>query len=100
MSLNGQEPKPERDDLMRVRNDSNPKLIGASIYEAFQESSKVTIRVIGAGALNQAYKGAALARQRLAANAEDLVIRPGFATVKSDDGNHDVTALVLACTLL
>lgn len=81
-----------------VRPDSNVKGIASLITGSIFEESRITLRAIGAGAINQAVKSTIQARQYLAGQGEDLVIRPGFATVKGNDGS-DVTAVVLHCTL-
>lgn len=81
-----------------VRPDSNVQGVATLITSSIFEESRITLRAIGAGAVNQAVKGAIQARQQLAGQGEDLVIRPGFTTVRGHDGS-DVTAVVLHCTL-
>jgi stage V sporulation protein SpoVS len=56
------------------------------------------LRAIGAGAVNQAVKGTIKARQWLAGEGEDLVVRPGCTIVKGNN-DKDVTAIVLHCAL-
>lgn len=79
---------------------SSVPMIGNQVVEAIHvpECERVTLRAIGAGAVNQAVKGAVHARQQLAANGEDMVMRPGCVTVEGNDGG-EVTAVVLHCFL-
>ena len=81
-----------------VRPDSNVQGIAGLITSSIVEERRITLRAIGAGAVNQAVKGTIQARQQLAGQGEDLVLRCGFTTVKGHDGS-DVTALVLHCSL-
>lgn len=81
-----------------IRPDSNVAGIAALITSSIHEERRITLRAIGAGAINQAVKGTIQARQHLAGGGDDLVIRPGFTTVKGNDGS-DITAIVLHCSL-
>ena len=81
-----------------VRPSSNVQGVGAQIVSIIEEHGRVTLRAIGAGAVNQAIKGAVHARQQLASRGEDLIMRPGFTTVESQEGDS-ITAVVLNCLL-
>lgn len=81
-----------------IRPDSNVQGIAALITSSIHEERRITLRAIGAGAINQALKGTIKARQQLAGGGDDLVIRPGFTNVKGTDGS-DITAVVLHCSL-
>lgn len=69
------------------------------IVSSIGEDRRIILRAIGAGAVNQAIKGVIEARQDLARSGEDLFVRPGFTTVRGNDGT-DVTAVVLHCSLM
>jgi stage V sporulation protein S len=73
--------------------------ISGIITSSIEEDEVITLRSIGAGALNQAVKGIIQARQQLAAQGYDLTLVPGFQTVAGNDGG-DVTAIVLRCRLI
>jgi stage V sporulation protein SpoVS len=88
-----------RHEIIWVRPDSSVPGIATLIVDKLAIEKRVTLRVIGAGALNQGIKGSIQARQVMAGKGEDLVLRPGFATVMGNDGN-EVTAIVLHCTLV
>lgn len=84
--------------LIKVRPSTYAKGLGAMLHQTISEDNRVTLRAIGASATNQALKGAIIARQNLAAEGYDLVIRPGFTYVPGRDGKP-VTAVVLHCLL-
>jgi stage V sporulation protein S len=84
--------------LIWVRPDSNVQSIAALVSSSIEKDKRITLRAIGAGAVNQAVKSVIQARQQLASHGEDLIVRPGFTTVSGNDGN-EVTAIVLHCLL-
>jgi len=90
--------EPDHRSVVWVRPDSNVQAVAGMVMASMGQETRVTLRAIGAGAVNQAVKSVIQARQQLAAMGEDLVIRPGFVTVKGND-ETDVTAIVLHCRL-
>jgi stage V sporulation protein S len=83
---------------VRVAGKSDPTLVARSVVSALQEGFTVNLRAIGAGAVNQAVKAAAIARSYDKDN--DLILRPDFAV--TDDlstplwsGATEATLLVL-----
>lgn len=62
------------------------KLASAIYYELKKNGGKVFLRAVGAGAVNQAVKGIAIARGIAAAMGEDLRMIPGLETVEMKDG--------------
>lgn len=93
----GQEQQPS--NLFFVKPSSNVQGIAGLITSSIREEGRITLRAIGAGAVNQAVKGAIQARQLLAGEGEDLVVRPGCTIVTGNNGRN-VTAVVLHCYLL
>lgn len=87
-----------KQDLIWVRPNSNVQGVAALLTNSIDENKRITLRAIGAGAVNQAVKGSILSRQQLAAQGFDMVLRPGFANVEGNDGGQ-VTAVVLHCLL-
>lgn len=85
--------KPQPDEVLRVGSTTPPQELASAIAHACYEGRPPTIRAIGAGAVNQAIKACAIARQFVAPKAMDLSIRPGFTTVNMKDG--EVSAIVL-----
>lgn len=90
---------PKKPPLIWVRSDSNVDGIAQLLVSSITEDRRITLRAIGAGAVNQAVKGMIRAGQRLSGAGEHLYFVPGFTTVKSDDGNGDITAVVFHCLL-
>lgn len=80
------------DQPLRVSAGSNPQSVASAIAHAVYEHKTVRLRAIGAGAVNQAAKGIAIARGYVAPRGYDLVCKPGFTTVQSRDG--EVSALL------
>jgi stage V sporulation protein S len=72
--------------------------MGGLVASSIAEDKKITLRAIGAGAVNQAVKVGIYASQQLALQGETLSFRAGFTTVEGTDG-EDVTAVVLHCIL-
>lgn len=83
----------DEDGVLRVGASTSPQDLAASIAHACYDGKPPVIRAIGAGAVNQAIKACAIARQYVAPRAMDLSIRPGFTTVQMREG--DVSAIVL-----
>jgi len=80
--------------VLRVGATTAPQELAAAIAHACYEGKPPTLRAIGAGSVNQAVKGAAIARQYVAARAMDLTLRPGWGTVNMPDKDN-VSAIVL-----
>jgi stage V sporulation protein S len=82
-----------------VRPTSNVQSMGGLVASSIAEDKKITLRAIGAGAVNQAVKVSIYASQQLALKGEILYTRNGFTTVEGTDG-EDVTAIVMHCVLI
>jgi stage V sporulation protein S len=79
---------------LRAGAGTSPQSLASAIAHAFYEDTKepVAVRAIGAGAVNQAVKAIAIARGYVAPRGLDLTCVPGFASVKSRDG--DISAVM------
>lgn len=82
-----------RDTVLRVGGSSPAHSLAAAISHAVYDGKRVVLRAIGAGAVNQAMKGAAVARGYVAQRGLDLVIRPGFTAVTGAQ-NEEVSAMI------
>lgn len=82
--------------FLRVSASSNPQSVASAIAHAVYESRQVKLRAVGAGAVNQAVKAIAIARGYTAPRGLDLSCKPGFATIKSRDG--EISAIVFTIT--
>lgn len=79
---------------IKVRTDSPVQQVAASIRMAiFEEHKMPIVRAVGAGAVNQACKGIAVARGLVATQGFDLSANIGFANVLNEDG-EEITSLV------
>lgn len=76
-----------------MKASSNAQALASALSHAVYDSRPVTLRAIGAGAVNQAIKAIAIARGYVAPRGIDLSCRPGFTTVTMTDG--DVSAVTL-----
>ena len=82
----------QEQEPLRVGAGSNPQSVASAVAHAIYEKREVKIRAVGAGAVNQAVKAIAIARGYTAPRGIDLVCIPGFASIKSHDG--DISAIV------
>lgn len=79
--------------LLRVSSKSKPNSVAGAIAGIIRSDTRVQIQTIGAGALNQAIKGVAIARGFIAPTGQDLVCIPYF---KDIEVNGEIkTAIVL-----
>ncbi len=70
---------------LTVSNKTNPNSLGGAIAEIIKCERKTEIRVIGAGALNQAIKGVIVARGFVASLGINLVCIPAFMNTSVED---------------
>lgn len=84
------------DQPLKVAAGSNPQSIASAIAHAVYEHKTVRLRAIGAGSVNQAVKGIAIARGYVAPRGYDLVCKPGFTTVESRDGEISAVLFVIS----
>ena len=80
------------DSVLRVSASSNPQAVASAVAHSIYETKECKIRAVGAGAVNQAVKAIAIARGYTAPRGLDLKCIPGFASIKSHDG--DISAIV------
>ncbi len=74
----------EKIETIKVSSKSNPNSVAGAIAGMVKEYGKVNVEVVGAGALNQATKGAIIARSFLVASGIDISIIPSFIEVDID----------------
>lgn len=84
------------DQILRVSNTSSPSALASAISHALYDSKKVTLRAIGAGAVNQAVKAIAIASGYVAQRGLSVSCKPGFETLFV--GDQSVSAIVLRVT--
>ena len=60
-------------ETIKVSSKSNPNSVAGALANVFREKGIVEVQAIGAGALNQAIKGVAIARGFVAPSGKNLV---------------------------
>lgn len=78
--------------LLRVKGSSSAPSLASVIAHGVYEGKSISLRAIGAAAVNQAMKAVAIAQSYVGAKGMRLMVIPGFTDVEMDDGT--VTALV------
>jgi stage V sporulation protein S len=81
-------------DLIRVAAQSRSTAVAGAIAGVVREHGRADIQAIGAGAVNQAIKAAAIARGFLALDGLDVVCIPSFTDVEI--GGQERTAIRIA----
>lgn len=73
-------------ETLRVSSKTDVRKLGAAICHAIKNNGgRVDLRAIGAGAVNQAVKGIAVARGMAAPDGGDLKAVPAFADVELEN---------------
>ena len=71
-------------ETLKVSSKSEPNRIAGALANVLREKENVEIQAIGAGALNQAIKGIAIARGFVAPSRKNLVCIPAFSDIVID----------------
>lgn len=74
------------DDVLKVSGSSNPQSIASVMARAINAGQTPKMRAIGASAVNQAAKAAAIARGFVAPRGIDLSFIIGFDDIQGDNG--------------
>jgi len=80
---------------LKVASATDAKVLAGAIANAARQSQRVQMVAIGAGSVNQAVKGIAIARQYIETEGLDLTCRPEFVDVGTDEGGQTTTAIKL-----
>ena len=81
-------------DVIRVAAQSRSTAVAGAIAGVVREQGRAEVQAIGAGAVNQAIKAAAIARGFLALDGLDVICIPSFADVEI--GGMERTAIRIA----
>jgi stage V sporulation protein S len=71
-------------EILKVSSKSNPNAVAGAMAGVVRQAGAVEVQVVGAGALNQAIKAVAIARNYVASAGLDLVCSPTFADISID----------------
>lgn len=82
----------ENDVVLKVKSSSSASNLAAAIANNVYDKREVTLRAIGAAAVNQSMKAIAIAQSFVGPRGNVLSCRPGFTTVTMGDG-EEISAL-------
>lgn len=68
--------------MLKVAAESNPQSVGGAIVRNLQEGKQVEMIAVGAGAVNQAVKGFAIASGYASPQGMSISMRPGFTEIE------------------
>lgn len=71
-------------EVLKVSSKSNPSAVAKALALLLRREGKAELHAIGAGAVNQAVKAAAVARGLVAPNGIDAVVIPAFMDIEID----------------
>lgn len=74
------------DDVLKVSGSSNPQSVGSILARSINAGHLPKMRAIGASAVNQAVKAAAIARGFVAPRGIDLSFVIGFDDIQGENG--------------
>lgn len=78
---------------LKVSSKSNPNSVAGAIAEFMKEYDVVTIKTIGAGAVNQAMKSVAIARGFVVPQGFDIHCVPSF--YKTEINGDEISAIMI-----
>ena len=81
--------------ILKVSSKSNPNAIATVLIELIKEYKKAEIHTIGAGALNQAIKAIAIARDCLLFSHINLICIPIFLDLQTESGKCTAIKLIV-----
>ncbi len=82
-------------DIIKVSAHSRSTSVAGAIAGVVRESGRAEVQAIGAGAVNQAVKAAAIARSYLAQDGIDVVCLPEFAEIQIDEQERTAVKLII-----
>lgn len=83
----------EQEEILRVKGSTSATSLAATIAHGIYAGKKISLRAIGAAAVNQAIKAVAIAQGYVAQKGYELSMKAGFDDVTMPDGV--VTAVIL-----
>ena len=79
-------------ETLKVSSKSDANKVAGALANVLREKSSVEVQAIGAGALNQAIKGIAIARGFVAPSGKNLICIPAFSDILID--GEERTAII------
>lgn len=82
-------------ETLKVSSKSDANKVAGALANVLREKSNVEIQAIGAGALNQAIKGIAIARGFVAPSGKNLICIPAFSDITIDGEERTAIKLIV-----
>ena len=82
-------------ETLKVSSKSDSNRVAGALANVLREQSSVEIQAIGAGSLNQAIKGIAIARGFVAPSGKNLVCIPAFSDITIDGEERTAIKLIV-----
>jgi stage V sporulation protein S len=82
-------------DVIKVSAESRTSAVAGAIAGVIREHGRAEVQAIGAGAVNQAVKAAAIARGYLHEEGVEIVVLPEFTSVDIDGKERTAVRLVV-----
>ena len=82
-------------EVLKISSKSNPNSVAGAIAGLVKETTKAEMQAIGAGALNQAIKGVAIARGFVAPSGKNLICIPAFQDIMVDGEERTAIKLIV-----
>ena len=82
-------------ETLKVSSKSDSNRVAGALANVLREQSSVEIQAIGAGALNQAIQGIAIARGFVAPSGKNLVCIPAFSDITIDGEERTAIKLIV-----
>ncbi len=82
-------------ETLKVSSKSDANKVAGALANVLKEKNSVEVQAIGAGALNQAVKGIAIARGFVAPTGKNLVCIPAFSDIVIDGEERTAIKLIV-----
>lgn len=82
-------------DILKVSVRSRPSAVAGAIAGIVREGGRAEAQAIGAGAINQAVKAVAIARNYLALDGIDVICIPAFTQVSIEGQQRTAIKLIV-----
>jgi len=82
-------------EILKVSSKSDANKVAGALANVLREKKVVEIQAIGAGALNQAIKGIAIARGFVAPSGKNLICIPAFSDIVIDGEERTAIKLIV-----
>ena len=82
-------------ESLKVSSQSNPNAVAGAMAGIVRRTGAVSVTVVGAGAINQAVKAVAIAREHVRHDGVDVVCVPSFIEIDIDGEARTAMRLVV-----